>query len=325
MSGSAAQVDAAFESWRLGAFGFRDDGLREIFRNAVRVNGDQRNLTLIVWIPEAFDDLGARRREAPAAHKLEPDEISVFRVAVVAGLDRPGLELLAVDRRDRAAAPLVCAVDSKQAALLARELFDCARFVGRSGPVPGNLVQAHEHAVADADFGIVRIVADNQSHDGAQALLGVPVQWFGNQVAIAVAAGDFDCRRRRQAAFSTERAPISGERALFRHFGEAAFSAIRAPPFTANARAISRLPALPGCAFRNSMICSLLGMSPSAGARAFFRLPGARIVSGPKPWLSPAPSALPPSFSAAIFLGPTCAWRPGCRRRRSAPRQTFRL
>ncbi len=146
-------------------------------------------------------------------------------------------------------------------------------------------------------FGIVRIVADNQSHDGAHALLGVPVQRLGDQVAVVVAARDFDCRRRRQPPFrrSARRSPASAPSSAIS--ARRLFSAIRAPPFTANARAISRLPALPGCAFRNSMICSLLGMSPLAGARAFFRLPGARIVSGPNLGFRPAVGF------AAVFFG----------------------
>ena len=41
------------------------------------MDGDQRDLPLVIGIAETFDDLGARRREPAAADEFEADEIAV--------------------------------------------------------------------------------------------------------------------------------------------------------------------------------------------------------------------------------------------------------
>ena len=67
---------------------------------------------------------GLRHVRAPLAHEIEAHEVAVLGAALVALADRPGAELLAVDRVDAAPALAVRAEDAEQPALLARQPLD---------------------------------------------------------------------------------------------------------------------------------------------------------------------------------------------------------
>ena len=102
--GKRAQVGAALQSRRLQRLRFRDDALGKVVGDAVRVHGDEADLALIVGVAERFQNARLRHVKAPLARQVEAHEIAVGRLALVALRNRPGPELLAVDRLDRAAA-----------------------------------------------------------------------------------------------------------------------------------------------------------------------------------------------------------------------------
>ncbi len=109
-------------------------GVGKLVGNAVRVHGDQADLALVLRVAERLDDARLRHAEAPRAGEIEAHEIAVLGVALVAGRDRPFLQLLAIDGIDDAA-PGAGAEDAELAALLLRQALDGLRLVAVAGHV----------------------------------------------------------------------------------------------------------------------------------------------------------------------------------------------
>ena len=95
-----AQVGAAGELRRLELLRLGQHGVRELVGDAVGVHGDQADLALVLRVAERLDDARLRHAVAVRAAELEAHEVAGLGAALIAGRDRPLLELLAVDRVD---------------------------------------------------------------------------------------------------------------------------------------------------------------------------------------------------------------------------------
>ena len=186
------QVRAPLHRRRWKRLAFLEHAFRKVFRDAVGVDRDQRDLPLVVGIAETFNDLGARRREPAAPDEFEPDKIAVACGSNVIGKDRPALQFLAIDRLDHAAAACRLAENSEKAAFFTRQLLDWRCFMGGAAAVSRQSRDTCQDAVTDADVAIVdAALGGAQADDGPAAIVGFPLQRFCNEIAVAVAAGDF--------------------------------------------------------------------------------------------------------------------------------------
>ena len=99
------QVGAACRRGRTQGLDLAQDRRRELVGQPVRVHGDQADLALVPGVAQGLDDPRLGYAVAPAgAGEIEAHEIAVPGLALVAGGDRPFLELLAVHGIDDAAA-----------------------------------------------------------------------------------------------------------------------------------------------------------------------------------------------------------------------------
>ena len=250
-----AQVGAAGQPRRLELVGLGQHGMRELVGDAVGVHGDQADLALVLRVAERLGDARLRHAVAMRGGELEAHEVAGLGAALVAGSDRPLLELLAVDGIDEAAAAGLGAEDADQAPLGARQALDGARLVAVAGDV---LVleagDAGEDAVALAERGLAAgLPAARGQHQGARALAfgGIPHGGLGDQLAVGVAGHDLQHGRRAAAcprSLKPLRLPASRPSAAISP--SSALRAMRSPPLMLKARAISRLPDLAGAVRR---------------------------------------------------------------------------
>lgn len=187
----------------------------------MRVDGNERNLSLVIRIAEALDDLRTRCREASPARQFKANEIAVVGSARVVGKDRPAFQFLAVDGFDRAAATLRRAVNAEETALLARQLLDRHCFVGHAAAASARqFLKARQDVVADADLDVAAVGCHDDTNDRPLAVILFPLERLSNEVAVLVAPGDFKRRNGRQFALLPKVLLVARKRAFFRHLGE---------------------------------------------------------------------------------------------------------
>ena len=211
-----------------------------------------RSVTRAVCTPKREERASSKRTSSPFSAS-----------PVLPARHRPFFQLLAVDRIDHAGAAGKRAENAEQAPRGARQPLDGPRLIGIAG-IGAKRGDAGEHAVADAGDGARLALALGHEDAGRGPMLLVPGRGPGHEFAVAVAARRSRSRSpaaARQAVSSLRREPaIRPSSAISRN---SAFSAMRSPPLTPKARAISRLPASPVAVARKSRISCFEGSLPA--------------------------------------------------------------
>ena len=220
-----AQVGAAGEARRLEILHLGQHGRRELVGDAVRVHGDQADLALVLRVAERLDD--ARRGHAVAmrAAELEAHEVAAAGGPLLAGRDRPFLELLAIDGVDEpAAAVRLGAEDADEAALLAGQALDRLGLVAVAehvGIIEPRQPRQDALALAQRRLGRAASAAWGQhQHARARALACIPDDGLGDELAVRVAGDDLQGRDGWQVSALLEALAVAGEQALAGHLGQ---------------------------------------------------------------------------------------------------------
>ena len=120
-----AQVGALVEIERGQVGKLAQHRLGKLVAQAVRMDGDQADLPLVVRVAERFHDACFRHALAVRAQDVEANEIAIAgATASLPARTGQALELSPVDRLDHAPTMRVCAEDAELTPLLARQLLD---------------------------------------------------------------------------------------------------------------------------------------------------------------------------------------------------------
>src|SRR5262245_39487882 len=192
----AAQILASGEARRLEFGQLCLHAAGELVGDAVRVNGDQAQLALIMRIAQRLHHARLGHAVAAGAHQVEADQVAVLRPGGIARLHRPLLELFAVDGIDHTAAAGVLAINAELPALFLGQPFDAfglvavARHVG--GRQPG---QARQDAVTLPERRLRRAPRASWLQQQNARLVTfrlIPDRGFGHELAIGVAGDDLE-------------------------------------------------------------------------------------------------------------------------------------
>src|SRR5690606_1735244 len=198
-----------------------EHGVRECVGQAVRVDGDQADLTLILRIAEPLRNPRLRYAFPMAAQDVEAHKLAVTRIALVAGADWPFLEILAVDWIDHAAAAVRRTEVAEQALAFARQALDRLRLVGVAVRIRvADMREAGKNAVADGERALA-IGADRAArwpHQDLRPLAfgSLPACRYRNEFAFIVARNDIEHTDRRELAAWLDGLAIADDRALAR-------------------------------------------------------------------------------------------------------------
>ena len=252
-SGSSRQSSRPASARRLGRFRLRHGGGGKDVRDRVGVNGDQADRALGLERAQPFRHARAREAVAAAARRhLDRDQIAVARVRAGAGgiaSSRPSCFLSIGSSRPPP--PGVRAENAEHALLAAVDELDDAPGVMDRIVLVAAVLDPQQDAVADAGDLVGPRTARNAHADlGRGAVLGlIPFGRNRDQLAVAVA--------RAVTSATTTWGSVPGWCSFLRRLLDAAFvararaacvlSAARSAFFMPKARAISRVPTLPGC------------------------------------------------------------------------------
>ena len=174
--------------------------LAEAVAKPVIVDRDQADGLFGLRMPDALRDPRGGPAELRVALSLEAHQLALDGAVQVAIQYRPLLQILLVDGFDHEAAPRL-AQNAELADLLLREPLDgrCgeAEFLLAVRLVDG-LAQAGQNVIANADGRTLICPRDVQEDAGRRAILLVPVQRRGDQIAVPVLAADDDHANLRQ-------------------------------------------------------------------------------------------------------------------------------
>ncbi len=239
----------------------------EDLRNAVRVNGDQADGALALERAEPLDDAAGRQAETRRAAGFDRDQVAVL--GVVGGARRNG-ELLAehllVDRLQPAAAVRQFAENPEHAVLgMVDDLDDAAR----AGLRLRGGRRAQQHAVAEpGGFAGARLARRvNADFRRRPVRVLVPFVGRGDQLAVGIARGDVGEHGGGQRAGVMQLLAPLLDRALVGEVAQHALELGARAFFRPKARAISRVPTLPG---RSRMKARRSALEGREGALAVF-------------------------------------------------------
>src|SRR5262245_5486551 len=192
----AAQIPASGEARGLEFGQLRLQTFGELVGDAVCVNGDQAQLALIMRIAQRLQHARLWHAVAAGAHQVEADQVAVLGAGGIAGLHRPLLELLAIDRIDHTAAAGVLAINSELPAFFLGQAFDAFGLVAIARDVgarqPGHPRQDAVSLAQRRLRGAAR--ASRLQHQNARlvSLRLIPDRGFGHKLAICVAGDDLE-------------------------------------------------------------------------------------------------------------------------------------
>jgi hypothetical protein len=168
-------------------------------RNVVGVNGDQAHGALSLERAESLDDASARQAKSSVPAHLEGNEVTVGSARCRLGGNCDfAAELRLIDWNEPAAAARKRAENTERAVFGAvDEFYDASADVLSGGPL-----DAKERTVADAGDFVGASAARRMDADDRRRAMErfVPLGRTGQELAIAVAAGDVGENDRRQSA-----------------------------------------------------------------------------------------------------------------------------
>ncbi len=223
---NAPQIRPPVKLGRLEITRFLDDALGKVVGNAVGMHGDQRHLALVFRIAERFDDLRTRRREPAGAGQFEAYQVAILGVLVVALLHRPRFEFLAVDGLDGPAAASMRPEHAEQPPLVSRQLADGFALEGEARDVGAVEFGDPRHdMIADARQAILvggdaLQRAREYQHARLLAFRMIPHHRLADQIAVAIASGDFKRGDGRKRTLFAQRLPVARERTFLCHLRE---------------------------------------------------------------------------------------------------------
>ena len=215
--GELTKVLALAKREGLRAGGFGAHGFGELVRNAVLVDGDERDGFRGGGVAEAGDDACAGEAVRAAVELLGFDELALAGAGAVAGRDQPVAIGALVDRGD-AAAGLALVVDADDPAGAHADAADDAGGERRVGTVEGG--EAAEQAVAGPERRIIAACEDEDARRGGPIRL--PFERLGPEVPLCVGSGDAEDEDGGKRAFGTDAAALLLDLAGGGHLGEEA-------------------------------------------------------------------------------------------------------